>query len=456
MAESSAFPAGAAALLARPLRANPVYQLVLHDRLPPAERQWLAGVVRDPAHYGVLLPRAAGGGIRGGGVKLVDRDAALLFLTLEHAAGPLPDYVRSGLGDTAAAAVVAQLVADGVLQIEGPSGCFVSGAPALALIAPRPGSQPAAEAVGEAERGELPAAPVPGRLAELSRAALAYAQQLAEIEEAGGEPAGGPGAGERTGGADAGRLAHFLYGYHRLPLTPSWQRRLASPEAVRRFWGIDGGGAWRAPLDRGWQERPAAVSAGAPTWMHWRSRRAAAAADAAAVESPARVYKLYVSLAPAALPEAFGAVLDGLAAAVAPELKLGANAAAVLRPDKMVAYFWTFEDLALAADRLTDRLAGVAAHGVPFTAEICGEGVLSWGVDPPAWAGGTLQWEGRGSWRQWLTQRLAEALVGELARPCAMPAWRFAVERLRLEGVDTATWAPQERLWRRSMGAASG
>ena len=29
-----------------------------------------------------------------------------------------------------------------------------------------------------------------------------------------------------------------------------------------------------------------------------------------------------------------------------------------------------------------------------------------------------------------------------------MEPWRFALERLRLEGVDTATWTPGALLWR--------
>src|SRR5438270_10163890 len=79
--------AGAASVLDLPLRANIAFELVLFDRLPAGERRLLAGLARDPEHYGVLRPRP-GSGL---GLKAVDRETALLFLTLARP-GPLPGY----------------------------------------------------------------------------------------------------------------------------------------------------------------------------------------------------------------------------------------------------------------------------------------------------------------------------------------------------------------------------
>jgi hypothetical protein len=87
---------------------------------------------------------------------------------------------------------------------------------------------------------------------------------------------------------------------------------------------------------------------------------------------------------------------------------------------------------------------------VPFTAEIAGGGLLSWGVDPPPAVGlGPAAGEGRMSWRLWLTHRLARALIAAVAAAEAMEPWRFAIERLRLEGIDTDSWTPGGGLWRR-------
>ncbi len=412
-------------LLERSLRANPAFELVLFDRLPPGERALLAGLARDPDHYGVLRPGAGGAGL---GMKSVDRETALLFLTLGRP-GPLPAYVRSRLGDAAAVRVLARLVADGVLEIEVGPGSFVTGAAAMTLFA-------APAAAG-------------GRLAELSRAALRHGQELARLDPA-GEPV---------------RLSLRLYAYHRLPLTPRWRRALAGAGAVRGHLGIAAGGPARSLLARHWREL---TPAGGEPWMRWHP----AAPPVRDAPAGAATYKLYVSLAPEALPEAFGKVLDGLAAAGTPGFKVGATAGGLLRPDKIVAYFPGFEQLSAAAEVLADRLAGVAAHGVPFTSEIAAGGLLSWGVDPPPEAGpGPLGGDGRTSWRLWLTHRLARALLsgaaaageadaaGKAAEAAAaggaaeaasgqpMEPWRFALERLRLEGIDTATWTPGGGLW---------
>jgi hypothetical protein len=420
-------------LLELPLRANPAFRLVLFDRLPAGQRRQLAGLARDPDHYGVLRPRRG----TGLGWKAVDRETALLFLTLARPA-PLPSYVRSRLGDAGAALALARLVADGVLEIERAPAGFVSGAAAMSLFA-------APAAAG-------------GRLAELSLAALRHGQELARTLR---EP-------------EPLHLSLRLYGYNRLPMTPRWRRALPDATAVRRHLGIAAGGRWQPLLERHWRELPAG---GDEPWLRWQRWRPAArgAPSPAAVPRDAPTYKLYVSPVPGALPEAFGAVLDGLAAVGAPGFKVGAGAGGLLRPDKIVTYFETFERLSAAAGALTERLAGVAPHGVPFTSEIAGGGQLSWGVDPPPAVGfGPLGGDGRMSWRLWLTNRLARALIAAVAAPSPAPPlrgagaadlagaaagetmepWRFAVERLRLEGIDTDSWTPGGSLWRRQVEGA--
>jgi len=423
-------PPAQADLLELPLRANPAFRLVLFDRLPAGQRRQLAGLARDPEHYGVLRPRRG----TGLGLKAIDRETALLFLTLARPA-PLPSYVRSRLGDAGAALALARLVADGVLEIErGPAG-FVSGAAAMSLFA-------APAAAG-------------GRLAELSLAALRHGQELARTLR---EP-------------EPLHLSLRLYGYNRLPMTPRWRRALLDATAVRRHLGIAAGGRWLPLLERHWRELPAGAD---EPWLRWRPGPASVPSPAvpAAVSRDAPTYKLYVSPVPGELPEAFGAVLDGLAAVGAPGFKVGAGAGGLLRPDKIVAYFESFERLAAAAGALTERLAGVAPQGVPFTSEIAGGGQLSWGVDPPPAAGlGPLGGDGRQSWRLWLTNRLARALIAAVAAHSpalplqgagaadvagaapgeTMEPWRFAVERLRLEGIDTGSWTPGGSLWRRQV-----
>lgn len=381
-------------LLSRVLRANPAYELVLYDRLDPAVREALSDLREDPDLYGVLRPRA-GAGLS---VKSVDRETALLLLTLREP-GPLPAYFERVAG-AEAGRVVARLVADSVLEVEAGDG-FVSGAGAFDLLWDRAGGERSG-----------------GRLAELSLEALRYGQEL-DI----GEPL---------------RLSARLYAYNRRPLTPAWKRALPDAGAVERHLGIGPGGPHRRLLDRTW------LSAGEREgWLSWRSRAKAPGGGGAGA-----TWKLYVSPEPEALGDGFGRVLEALAAARAPHFKIGKDAPGLLRPDKIVAYFPTFERLALAADAIAEPLAGTPAQGVPFTSEIGGDGFLSWGIDPPAEE--RSAWGSRESWRFWLTHRLARALLAGKAAGEGVEPWRFALERVRLEGVDTDTWTPAAHLFRES------
>lgn len=378
-------------LLSCDFRANPLYDLVLFDRLPAGQREALAELAREPGFYGVLRPR----GDSGLGVRSVDRDTALLFLTLREP-GPLPAYARGLLGE-AAGRTIARLVADAVLEVADGDAAFVSGAAALRLLGG-----------GAEELGS-------GRIAELSLAALRHAQALPV--------------------ADVSRLSWSLYAFNRHPLTPLWRRTLPSAEAVEQHLGIDPGGRNRGRLDRSWVRLPT------DGWLSWGTR----GRDRTPGSWAGATYKLYVSPAPEALAESCGAVLDALAEARAYQFKIGQDAAGLLRPDKIVAYFHGFDPLARAAGIVEGCLGGTAAQGVPFTSEIGGDGLLSWGVDPPRDESAGE----RESWRLWLTRRLARAILdarrseGEGGEP-----WRFAVERLRLEGVDPTTWTPGALLWR--------
>jgi hypothetical protein len=388
-------------ILERGFRANPLFELVLFDRLDPRERETLADLRKDPDFYGILKPHPGDTNANALGIKSVDRETALLFLTLREP-GPMPSYMRSMLGD-GTLRIVARLVADAILEVE-EAGQFVSGAAALPLFAERRSGGGGG-----------------GRLADISLAALRYAQDLAED--------------------DALALSFRLYGYNRRPLTPVWKRLLPKGESVLAWLGIGPGGSRRQLLDRSWGR----TGGSAEWWLSWRSRQDGD------LSGGGSTWKLYVSPAPEALPESFGDILEALAAGRAAQFKVGADALGILRADKIVAYFPSFERLATAAEALETRLSGIPAQGVPFTSEIGGDGLLSWGVDPPreeaAIGGGE-------SWRLWLTHRLARALVSARSVSSSKPGdaepWQFALDRVRLEGVDTDTWTPGAALWTRS------
>ena len=203
-------PPFAAGLLQATFAANPEYELVLFDRLSSAERETLAALRSDPDLYGVLRPRDRRSG---SSIKAVDRETALLFLTLTQP-GELPSYVGALLGEGAHDAV-SRLVYDGVLGIAA-AGEIRSGGAAHALLCQ--------EAAPEVGRG-LPA--------RLSDAALRYAGALV-----------------RLGTDDPATLSSRLYAYHRVLASPRWRRRRCSPPWCSRSCSGSRSRPWAKPPSR--------------------------------------------------------------------------------------------------------------------------------------------------------------------------------------------------------------
>jgi hypothetical protein len=389
-------------------QSNARYELVLFDRLSAAEQELLADLRKQPELYGVLRPTDESGL----SVKSVGRETALLYLTMREQ-GTLPEYARA-LAAADHGAGIARLVLDQILEIRH-GDRFVSGGEAYELLY---GAR---------------ATPVAGnRLQQLSIAALRYGESLAV--------------------ADVGELSLRLYNYHRLPITSRWRHMYGDPARVAERLGVASGGRYAAFLESRWQ---AVTETGGDErsddrlgagWLSWVTRRQPAPQAGGATIT----HKLYVSPMPEFVDNVFAITLKTLTETQALQLKVGADAEGLLRPDKCVAYFSSSDALRHAADALAPRLDGCPAHGVPFTAALDDEGLLSWGVDPPA-SQHLLNWQPRESWRFWLTNRLANALLtakrASVTSATRYPPWQYALERVRLEGVDTTSWTPTDTLW---------
>ncbi len=377
-------------------RANPNYQLVLFDRLPPDQQRMLAELRRDPDLYGILRPREE----HRLGVKSVCRDTALLYLTLREP-GPLPAYLREIFGAEYRQAVT-QMVLDRVLEIEHRDG-FVCGSDALSMFA-----------------RENPSAGHRTRLGWISAEALRYAQYL-DIDE-------------------ATKLSARIYFFNRIPVTPVWRQRYRHTEAVLEELAAQPGGANRAILDRSWSRVP--LAAPKDGWFLWKSRHVRWSR-----REDETVYKLYLSPLCDGLRDAFSVCLEVLTDCGVPRFKVGNSASGLLRPDKIVVYLRSEAQLHEVGQRLTEALDGIPAHGVPFTAPLTDDGLLSWGLDPPL-TERTFSWQERESWRLWLTNRLATYLLAAReASTSSTEPWQFALERIQLEGVDPETWTPDPAVW---------
>ena len=369
-------------------RASPNYQLIPFDHLPDKFRLQLGESAERPGFYGLLLPSKDWLT-----PKTACEDTALLFYTLVQP-GPLPSFVRAKFRDDAAEAI-AQLVLDGILEIStDPDELFVSGPEACSML-----FEDASEGAGGS------------RLARLTDEALYYGAQLRTLS--------------------VSELSARLYAYNVETATAARRCAFQQAAGTLSFLGLNGS-VKTVVRRRGWRVANA-VSEG---WVFFSSPRAGF--------SP---YKLYLSPRFDELANVFGAIVDGIVSSRAVAFKVGGELSGLLRPDKIVAYCESFEDLAALADCLEQRLQGCLARGVPFTAQIDKDGLLSWGMDPPR-ENQTAGLQQRESWRFWLTNRLAISLAEVNRLMDASGAVRFALDRLRLEGVDTETWTPKQAIWR--------
>jgi len=364
--------------------------LVAFDDLEPAEQQRLAALREDPDFFGLLKPVNALLP-----AKSVSREAALLLLALQRPRR-IPTLIASIFGDDQSPLLA--LLSDGVLEVEH-EGAFISGGDALRLFASAPTAGPAAHPASK-----------------LSAAAI---QCTASYE-----------------GLDAAALARKVYAFGRQPCTDAIRSRFARDRDLLSF--LASNPAVADLLAEGW----AAVDAAAEDpWLSWSTHR----------PTPRLGYKLYVSARLNAMPRAFGMALRALKRTGCERFKIGRRGEGVCRPDKMVAYYASLEQLRACAGLIEEELSKGdvipdSAHGVPFTAAIDPAGFLAWGMDPPELPGARDLFPVE-SWRGWLASRVAVAVLSARTAD-ADDVVSFVLGRIALEGIDTETWTPAQAIWR--------
>lgn len=377
---------------AKRFRFSQLFRIVAINQLTPAERQQLGDVSGGDDLTAVLLPT-----MPGLSAKAICGNTARLLEDLRNPSTFSPVGLAAGDGQSV---LLVKLVLDSVLEIEY-QGQFVSGAAAADLFEFAP------EELAGDNRG-------PWRI---SQEALRYAESLALSE--------------------APMLSARLYFYNRMPLSPQWTQRIPSPEAVTRWLGLEAGSPLCARVERVWIDTPPLPEN--PGWRQFRSHCCAGGAS----------YKLYVNPQTEFFREALAEAVPVFEEYGFSAFKLGRDLPAVLRPDKLVAYAQSRKQIDSAAAALLRRLRGMPPQVVPFTAAIDDEGLLSWGIDPPR-AERVSTWQGT-SWRRWITDRLAVALIAARASGAPSPS-QFALQRLAVEGIDVRSWTPADLEWACGVG----
>jgi hypothetical protein len=202
-----------------------------------------------------------------------------------------------------------------------------------------------------------------------------------------------------------------------------------SSQRMRRF-RLQGGPEARVDrlaLEDEWRFEPA------PSWLYWKRNEGR-------FRGPIP-YKLYVSVDHDALIERLPAIAGLAMRTRAKAFKIGRNLCDLLRPDKMVVYFASWEDLLSAKDEIRDAVTELPAHGAPFTAQLDSTGALSCGIDPP---------HGSTSFRHHLCCIAASAMkVWRRAPSRLLRANEFALIRLILQADPAPVVAARARARRR-------
>ncbi|HRI19743.1 MAG TPA: hypothetical protein PLA68_02260, partial [Panacibacter sp.] len=320
-------------LLESVFRANPGYLLAESGNLNRPEQEALAGLLKDPEIFGVFKPQDQATQTS---YKLAYKEVALLFYFLQQP-GSLPLYFKSTFDDDVNT-TLAKLIMEGIFEIEH-CGKYVSGTAAQDALYKK-------EIISHSNFS-------PGAVHHSSKA-IQYALHLNNL--------------------DTRSIASRLYCYNTAPMMTQENNLFAKPADVENFLAIGKNDPFAWEISKYWNKH-------SPTekykWIAWNRK-----GNFKNYASGNEVYKIYISPVLTAFPEVFMKSVRVLNKSKAFSFKTGMDRHGLLRPDKFVVYFYSHADLMQAAALLKKELKGYQAQGVPFTAQLDDDGMLSWGIDP--------------------------------------------------------------------------
>ncbi len=378
-------------LLHETFRANPVYDMAELGCLNYPEQMALDSLLANEEVFGVFKPKLASNNAN---YKIAYKDVALLFYFLQQPS-TLPNFITCQYDDEINK-TLAKLVLEEVLEIKVDNE-FISGISASKIIYKDFEKKPSDELY----------------LAGLSQKAISYALKLH--------------------GLDTRSIASRLYSYNTVPALKHLYGQLTTSHDIESFLYNGHTAVWNEILYKKWQRH---YNPDANYWLSWFRK----GPENSIQFYQHHTYKMYISPAIAAMPEAFAKSILPLTNSNAFSFKIGASRHGLLRPDKFVVYFHSYNDLLAAAGVLEETLTGLPVQGVPFTAQLDKEGLLSWGVDAPR-KNYPDNMEGA-SWRLQVTEKLAAAISQAQNTKCGEEAMEYVSKRMALEGIDCFTWKP--------------
>lgn len=209
-------------------------------------------------------------------------------------------------------------------------------------------------------------------------------------------------------------LARVLYGFGRVPVTPRAERDFGLGDDPMIALDLASGGPTREQLEDSYE------GSTHPGWYSFHRRP---------LRERALRVKLYVSPDSSAVASCFPRIARVFDRFEVPSFKVGRGLGGLFRPDKIVAYFEDHARMAEVGAAIAVTLRDQKPQGVPFTAELNGDGIASWGVDPEVTDAASPK-----SWRALVCAHLADAVL-DARRTGADPVTN-ALEHLRSRGID--------------------
>jgi len=253
-----------------------------------------------------------------------------------------------------------------------------------------------------------------GRIANLSRAAIAYGRSLL-------------GEGPKS---VAGRMYRFNTRPPKLSESPCLNEDSVTVFGaecfdINRFVNDD----WHCNLAKPGTE-----------WHSWRRVRSDA------LLGNGQAWKMYISPHWETIRDSFVEIVRILDSSGAIEFKIASTVDGLRRPDHFVAYYPSHEALAIAENAISNLLQDCSPQGVPFSCEVGGDGIVSTGLDPReetmvlGESGFSVP---RESWRGFVVNRLASALRVVHSEPeVTIDPVAFAMFRVGFDGIDANRWCP--------------
>jgi len=379
------------------LRQGSSYLLVEWNELDITEQKMLSGLNDEAEVYGIFQPLFSSSHLT---KKVAYKEVALLYLHLKKT-NNLPHYLflspEEKLNET-----ITQLVLDNILEIEY-EGNFVSGTAAIKAI------------FGEAFfENEI----IPNYLSKLSMGAIQYALLLRDL--------------------DMRSLSRKLYTFNTTPWDEYAKSKFYAEHSIKEFLFSSENKEINDLLNEFWESNLSEKK----YWLSWWKKKIN---EDFSITSNKPTFKLYISPVISDLPKVFQHVIPILSASSVFNFKIGGNIEALLRPDKMVVYFESFERLMETASLLKKELTGYRSQGVPFTSQIDEQGILSWGVDPADTD--VLSTIEAGSWRLKVTDQLALVILqAQKDKLNLQRSIQFIKAKLLSVGINTENWTSVEYL----------